>query len=191
MNRRRNNNSRYEKPAWEIEKERAEKERQEEIERGLQPTEENFPALGTASAKPKTWGGRKFTELASEWRKETEDKKAANESGVSTEKSADVFVMPMFRPSRVYVEEEDNYQTEKVTPEPVVVNSDETEWITVDHTAKKQARLIRKQARMEERLRRMDNGEDVEPEVEEENKEDQEEQDDSCWAAPQGKDYTV
>jgi len=192
FNRRRNYNSRYEKPAWEIEKERAEKERREADERALQRTEENYPALGSVVAKPMTWSGRKFTELATEW-KETEEKKKAIDDGTAPpEKNTDVFVMPMFRPSRFYAEEDDTPLPDNVVPcAPLQVASEDDGWVTVDNSAKKQARLIRKQARMEERLRRMDEGEDVPPENQDETSGDQDEEDESCWVAPQGKEYTT
>lgn len=188
FNRRRNYH--YEKPAWEVEKERIEKERQEAIERGLQRTEENFPALGSASAKTVSWGGRKFTELVTEWKDKDEQEKVIKEGTALPEKTSDVFVMPVFRPRRFYVEEDDTPLPDEYVPcAPLPVAPEDDGWVTVDNSAKKQARAARKQARMEERLRRMDEGEELEPE-----EDGDEEQDDTCWngdhAVPIGKDYT-
>lgn len=186
FNRRRN--YQYEKPAWEVEKERAEKERQEAQERALQRTEENFPSLGGAVAKPVSWGGRKFTELVTEWKEKEEHEKAVKEGDAPPERTSDIFVMPVFRPSRFYAEQEDDTPVpdEYVPCEPLKVDSEDDGWVTVDNSAKKQARLARKQARIEEKLRRLDEGEEPEPEEGEED----EEQDDTCWNgedAPMGK----
>lgn len=187
-NRRRNYNSRYEKPAWEIEKERIEKERQEAIERGLKPTEENFPALGNSTAKKVTWSGRKFTELANEWKSEDDNRKEIAElrKRVETTYTVDKFALPSFHPSHHFVEEEG--ETE-VLPAPV--SNTETEWVTVDRIAKRNAERARREACKIERLRYMDEHPDEEPEPAEEEHIEEEE---SCWngdVPPSGKAHDI
>lgn len=168
----------YEKPQWEVEKERIEREKQEAQERGMRPTEENFPKLGNGVAKPVNWGGRKFTELATEWKAEEDQRKEAEEAekkGVETPKN-EKFVLPTFNPSRHYVETEEE-ETAPVQETPQVQEEDEDSgWTTIDHSAKFTARRARKQKRLEEKLKRYDEGEEPEPEEKGE-----EEQDDSCW----------
>lgn len=190
MNTNRRRNYQYEKPAWEVEKERLEKEKREAQERGMRDTEENFPTLGTSTAKKVSWGGRSFTELATEWNEMEEAKKRAElKKKTEPEKESDIFTMPVFRPSRFYTEDEE-YVEETPAPPPPPVDPDEDGWVEVDHQAKKLRRIARKKARMEERLRRMDDGEDVEPE----GGEDEEEEDETCWngdeSAPIGKEFT-
>lgn len=171
----------YEKPQWEVEKERIERERREAQERGMRDTEENFPRLGGATAKPVNWSGRKFTELATEWKSEEDERKALEEAekkGVETPKN-EKFILPTFNPSRHYVETEDGEDT----PIPAVEETSATQgeddgWTTIDHSAKFAARRARKQKRMEEKLKRYDEGEEPEPADGEQN---EEEQDDSCW----------
>lgn len=191
MNSRANFNRRrdyqYEKPAWEVEKDRLEKERLDTQHRNMQKTEENFPALGSGVAKTVVWGRRKFNELATEW-KETEDKeKAIRDGDVPVVDADDTFIMPVFRPSRFYVEEEETPIPAEST---VSADAEEDEWVTVDRSLKKMVRTARKDARIEDKLRRLDDGEELE-----DNEEDtQDNQDESCWngeAVPVGKEYTT
>jgi hypothetical protein len=186
-NRRRN--YQYEKPAWELERERVEKERQEAQNRNMQQTEENFPVLGRTVTKPLAWTGRKFNELATEW-KEIEDKEKAikEQEDAPVVDRDDDFVLPVFRPSRFYVEEEE-------TPAPVeeITNADEENdgWVTVDRSLKKMMRTSRKEARINDRLRRLDDGEELDDEAEDDTENNQ---DETCWngdTAPAGKEYTV
>lgn len=179
----------YEKPAWEVEKERAERERREAQQRNMQQTEDNFPVLGRTITKTTTWGGRKFNELAAEW-KDIEDKeKAAKEGEVPVaDTSSDAFVLPVFRPSRMYVEEEEETPVPDNTQEEV--KSEEDGWVTVDRSLKKMMRTARKEARINERLRRLDDGE----ELEDEGDDDAENQEETCWngePVPAGKEYTL
>jgi hypothetical protein len=64
----------YEKPQWQIEEDKAKlalDEKAKATERGLENTIENFPTLGgnPVVAPPSIWSsGRKFSELASEWK---------------------------------------------------------------------------------------------------------------------------
>ncbi len=193
MNTNRRRNYQYEKPAWEVEKERMEKEKREAQERGMRNTEDNFPALGSSNAKKISWGGRSFTELAAEWNEMDEAKKRAELKKKSEpEKESDIFTMPVFRPSRFYVDDEEYCEK---TPAPILppVDPDEDGWVEVDRQAKKLRRIARKKAYMEERLRRMDDGEDVEPDSGGDD-EDEDEKDETCWngdeSAPIGKEFT-
>ena len=185
----RNNRYRnYEKPAWEVERDRIAREREETIQRNIQPTEENFPALGgIRSAKPIQWNSTRFNELAAQWQVADDEAKAREEQ----QKRAEVtkperFVMPHFNPSRHYVEVEETDPIPSAPPSsPSPVTEDE--WMTIDRVAKNQARLSRRQARLEERLRRLDEGE-----IEENEEENPEENDETCWehdVAPVGKGF--
>lgn len=179
----------YEKPAWEIEKERIAREKEETIQRNIQPTEENFPALGGIQAtKPIQWGSQRFNELAAKWQAADEEAKLREEQ----EKKGEVakperFVMPHFNPSRHYVEVDTDTVPSAPPSSPSPTTGDADEWTTIDRAAKNQARLARRQARIEERLRRLDEGEEEESEGE-----NSEEADDTCWdqgAVPIGKSF--
>lgn len=180
-NRRRNYRN-YEKPQWQVEKEKIEREREEARLRAIEKTEDNFPTLGKIPVKNTVWGGKKFTELASDWKAADEERKAEEEKRKEQQKH-DSFVMPRFNLQHHYVEPEDEENTVVHSTSPVV--EEEDTWTTVDTTAKKYAQLVRREQRREERLRRMDAGEESEPSSEED------EEEDSCWnqVAPIGKSY--
>lgn len=166
------NNKMYRRRHYDDSKERAaaeERAREEELQKNLANTEENFPSLGGGIAKPRsTWGGKKFTELASEWKKDDDDRKIMEEIQATDDK--DEFVMPKFNPTHRFVEPE--YEKEECQPaEKETENEDE--WTTVDRTSKKAAQLARKQKRLEEKMKRMDDGEEHESEKSEE--------EDTCW----------
>lgn len=176
----------YQKQQWEIEKENMERERREAIERGLERTEENFPSLGNSIAKPVAWGGRKFSELASEWKAQDDRKKEVEETGYEHTYRGDEFVMPQFAPIQNFVEPEED---DEESPPAPLSTTEETDWVTVDHGAKQRARRSRKNARIEERLRRYDEGEEPEPMGD-----NLDEEDDTCWDngttdAPIGKSF--
>ena len=179
-------NRKYEKPQWEVEKERLEQEKLERDARNMENTTENFPTLGKAVSRSVAWGGRKFTELASEWKAEDDDRKIIAESIKTPEDatpSVEGFVMPKFNLNKHYAEEEE----EKTAPADDQTTQKEDEWTKVDHGAKARARLIRKQQRLDEKMRRMDDGEESESEHDDA---DGEQQDDSCWNdAPIGKSF--
>lgn len=185
-NRRRN----YDKPQWEIDKENAEREKREAIQRGLEQTEENFPRLGTGQSKTINWSGRKFVELASEWKADDDARKAVEElSASASSTNADVFVMPKFTLTHHYTEEDVIEDDDAPPPVQDSVSEEDAGWVTVDNRAKYRQRMIRKEVRIEEKLRRLDNGEDVEPE---DDGEDETVEDDTCWntgveVAPAGK----
>lgn len=188
-NRRRNYRN-YEKPQWQLEKERIEREKEEARQKAVEKTEENFPALGKAPVKSTTWGGaKKFTDLVSEWkeadeeRKEVEKRQKAQEEEMRKQKLQDRFVMPYFTPQHRFVETEDE---EMVVAPTSTSEMEEDTWTTIDSSVKKQAQLLRREQRHEENLRRMDAGEESESSMSEE------EEEDSCWnqVAPIGKSYS-
>ena len=187
---RRNYRERQDKPQWEIEKEEAERKKKDKAAKNMEFTTENFPSLGGGGVKaPVVWGGRKFSELASDWKADSDEKKAAEEKAKQgfVKKDDHLFVMPTFHPSAYYVEEDEEEESAPVVEKNQEENDDDG-WVTVDHSLKREIRKARKQARFEEKMRRFDNGEEPEDEHH------SEKEDDSCWqeeAAPAGKEYTV
>jgi hypothetical protein len=144
----------YEKPQWQIEKDRADAEAEAELEkkmRGMENTEENFPTLCAPVTKTVTWGGeRKFTDLASEWREddtrrkeeEEEEKRRAedieryrNERNTYSNSN---FVLPRFRNVRRFEEPEDQERLdENETTKPAEqFGEDETGWTVVERKIK-------------------------------------------------------
>lgn len=108
------------KPQWLIESEEAEKKTRSHEEETLkileERTEEHFPSLGGNVARENVWsGGKKFSELAAEW-KET-DKPV--EQVVEDKRS---FVLPTFNNVR-------NFTDEIPRPSPLPVADDE--WVEV------------------------------------------------------------
>lgn len=127
----------YYKPFWEVEEERKKAELEEarkQAERGLERTEENFPTLGNAAAKQTTWGGRKFNELAAEWREQTDREKEV----VEEEKHDVAFVLPRFHNVRRFAEPEE----EVFEPRPAVSVDPEGEWETVARKPRKEKREL-------------------------------------------------
>lgn len=120
--RRRNRN--YQKPQWEIQEEEDKKKAEEKKraeERGLEKTEENFPSLGGSAPRVNTWGGgRKFTELAAEWKEEADKK-------VEVKEEEEKFVLPKFRNVHRFVEPEDDRP-----PPPPEIKDDNDGWTTVE-----------------------------------------------------------
>lgn len=127
----------YFKPQWEIDEERKKAEVEEErkqAERRLERTEENFPALVSGPVKQVTWSGRKFNELAAEWKEETDKEKEVIEAQ-KTEEPA--FVLPRFRSIRRFAEPEDIFE-----PPMVKAVDPEGEWETVERKTRKEKREL-------------------------------------------------
>lgn len=106
---RRNRN--YFKPRWEIEKEEAERiaeEKRKEQERGLENTEENFPSLVSRKHVAPTWNGRKFAELASEWKSIDEEEKTVKPEVKEQIVSGSEFMLPKFNNIHRFHEPEDD-----------------------------------------------------------------------------------
>ena len=119
---------------WERQREQEQKAKEEEQKlleekriRALEMNEENFPVLGNPGAKTTSWGGRKFSELASEW-KEEQDKIVEEEALNSTRGEVrEDFVLPRFMTNRRFEEPED------VVEEPKPLPSPDDEWTVVSN----------------------------------------------------------
>jgi hypothetical protein len=129
----------HEKPFWQIEEEKAKlelEEKKKEAERGLEDTVENFPTLGNnaPSGSGSIWsGGRKFSELASEW-KSTDDKikeDEEREKNRTDDRHEDVFQLPRFRNMRRFSEPEDDYEEDQIMPEKEIPA--EEKWTIVEN----------------------------------------------------------
>lgn len=138
---RRPNHRPYEKPFWQIEQEKAKLELEEKkkaAERGLEDTIENFPTLGNTSmtSSSSIWsGGRKFSELASDWkmaddqRKEEEERQKTASTTVYTD---GVFPLPRFHNMGRFGEPEDEYYEENDSMAHQQAPSEE-KWTLVDN----------------------------------------------------------
>lgn len=131
----------YEKPFWQIQQEKKQlelEEKKKEAEKGLEDTEENFPALQGSSAvviPGSIWSGdRKFSELASEWKSTDDQQKEEEERRKNSTKNTshdDVFQLPRFRNVHRFAEPEDEYSQEidVLPPQP----PSEEEWQVVNN----------------------------------------------------------
>lgn len=158
------------KPHWEVEKEaqdRLAEEMRKEQERGLENTEENFPALGTSSTVARRWGGRKFNDLAQQWKVDEDEKREMQELKKEAPVTEFGFVLPKFNNVHHFHEKED-------AQEKKCIQTDH-EWVTVDRNSKRVAQMERRIKRKEEYLRRLDEGGDVEP------ADGSDGQDETCW----------
>ena len=83
----------------------------------------NFPSLGGASSATKSWSGRKFTELATEWKAEEDQKKAEKE----LEKKGETyeFALPKFNNIHHFHEPEDQEEEQEEEKQ------EESEWVEV------------------------------------------------------------
>jgi hypothetical protein len=129
-NYRKYNNS---KPQWEQDKEAAEKAEREKKEAdekaALENTEENFPSLSRPVQKTNSWGGgRKFSELAVEWKAKAEDE-TVTKNVTDKDTSADGLVLPKFNNIHRFHEPEQEKQV------PVQDTDTDTEWKTVRRKA--------------------------------------------------------
>lgn len=115
----------HEKSSSEIEAE----ETRKATHRGLDKTEENFPALGNIT-RSATWNtnSRKFSELALDWKNDEDSRKESEErEKETTRKETGVFVLPMFRNTRRFSDTEEPPQEEV----PAQQNEDDT-WTRID-----------------------------------------------------------
>jgi len=128
----------YTKPRWEIEEDEKKAElaeMQRRAERGLERTEENFPALGNGATRQMSWDGRKFNELAAEWKEQTDRENEV----VQEEKHEISFSLPRFHNVRRFAEPEE----EIFEPRPVKKSvDDEGEWNTVTRKPRKEKREL-------------------------------------------------
>lgn len=119
------------KAQWEIEEEK-QKQKLEEEQQALANTLENFPTLGN-NGSPKTlaWGGgKKFVELASEWKEDEEHNEILKrmEASEESERHRLDFALPKFHNVRRFIEPED-FQEEQDISSLNIPQKDE--WIEV------------------------------------------------------------
>ena len=127
----------------------------------IEKTEENFPTLVSVNPTLRTQpGGRKFNELASDWKVEDDIRKEQEQLGKETNKN-NVFILPKFRSVQRFSEPEDNYPDNE--PEPVPQMQDE--WTIVNTRKPRKPKS--------ERTR------------EEDNTDQPNEEDDTVWEAPE------
>lgn len=142
----------YFKPQWEIEeqqKKAADEEIRKQAERGLERTEENFPALVSGPVKQTSWSGRKFNELASEWKEDADREKEIadreKEAEVIYAKRADdaPFVLPRFHNIRRFAEpEEELFEPRPTQKSDNPDDSDGGVWETVLPKIRKEKREL-------------------------------------------------
>jgi len=144
----------YFKPQWEIEeqqKKAADEEARKEAERGLEHTEENFPTLVSSPVKRANWSGRKFNELASEWKEKSDRDKAIldreKEENVHVKRTEDTpFVLPRFRNIHRFAEpEEEIFESrplEKSDNPDDLLDDGEGVWETVVPKTRKEKREL-------------------------------------------------
>lgn len=123
------------------------KEQDVELEKGLIKTEDNFPALVPTATSKRVWGGdKKFSDLAKEWDKDSQEKAEKERQMAEFEKTKTMpghFVMPTFNNTHRFVETTD--YTEPDEPEQVNVPADSV-WKVVDYSKNRR----RKEKNMEE-----------------------------------------
>lgn len=156
----------YSKPQWEQEKDAAEKaekdKREAEEKAALENTEENFPSLSRAAPKQVSWSGRKFSELATEWKEKAEEEASVKQT-VDKDVSLEGVVLPKFNNVHRFHEPEENVENSTEDK-----NSDE-EWKTV----RRKVYVPKKKT--------------IEEEIKEE--EEKEESDDTVWATEDKEEY--
>jgi hypothetical protein len=130
----------HEKPFWQIQQENEKLELEEKkkaAERGLEDTAENFPTLGgnTVSASGSIWsGGRKFSELATDWKSTDDQRKEEEErqkNRLDDNRRDDTFQLPRFRSMRRFSEPEDECCEDEAPPEQPL--PEEEKWTLVDN----------------------------------------------------------
>jgi hypothetical protein len=155
----------YEKSQWEIQKEQAEREAEEKRKRALDNTDDNFPSLGRAVTST-TWNShRTFSQLASDWEKNDDERKKREEQEKEFGQRAvaapsPTFVLPMFRPTRRFSEPE-QYRSDEEKPAP----KEDDGWTVVDNTKYRKPKTKR--------------------ESDDEGVNEQKKEEDSVWAGPE------
>ena len=133
----------------------------------IETKEESFPALGS-SVSPRSWGNptKKFSSLATEW-KERDDEKALSEEidRERSKRSTTQNVLPMFRPSRKFIEDP---QPDEATD---AVSTGNDGWTDV----------IRTKVRKPKVERQIDENNDEESDEKDGTCWDDEENEESCW----------
>ena len=112
------------KPKWKIEEERVEKAREREVAN----TDQNFPALGSATSKPNTWGGAKsFATMAAEWSVLSEEQKEEAEREKLREIRTRVHAPMFYRTRQVTEDVHNTYEDDDMRP----LASGDDEWNTI------------------------------------------------------------
>ena len=125
-------------PEWKRnEQDKQAKKQQMELEaqKNLEKTDDNFPALVSLPTSVKVWGGdKKFSDLAREWDKDSQEKAEKEKQMADFEKTrggSSQFVMPTFNNKHYYVEKTDFI--EPVEHQHVQIPEDSV-WKVVDHS---------------------------------------------------------
>lgn len=142
---------------------RKNKKKEEEPEKvTLDTSSQNFPSLGVSTTKQTTWNGRKFSELAKEWKEKKELDDMTKQLGTSS--SIETFTLPKFNNIRKFHEKEDATILVEEKPE-----TDDSEWKTVE----RKVYIPKKKT--------------IEDEIKEEEK--KEESDDTVWGTDEKEEY--
>lgn len=112
-------------------------EKQPAVElKGVENNETNFPALSPGVFKAPSWStGRKtFSQLASDWKSNEDEKKRLDDmekaTGIDTEAP---FVLPTFNNVQRYVEPEDEPEKDESPPAPPPTDDEEIGWTVVQN----------------------------------------------------------
>lgn len=151
---RNNRNRRDYVPKWKQE-ENAKKAEEDAKLKSLQNTEDNFPSLGGNMVAPKqSWstGTASFRDLASEWRQKDEMEKMNAESTKSETVLFPEVVLPKFNNVHRYTDDEvvgpelaeDNEDEKKSEDEKKFEQSEDDEWVTVQHKKPKKDKGAKK-----------------------------------------------
>jgi hypothetical protein len=103
-------------------------------QKGVENNETNFPTLCSVASKAPTWstGQKTFSQLASEWKTDEDDKKRMEDMEKATGIDNDApFVLPTFNNIQRYVEPEDELPEDESPPAPPPTEDDEVGWTTV------------------------------------------------------------
>jgi len=132
-----NNNSKW-IPTWkatEQAKMATQKELNDDVQKGLTKTEDNFPALVPTPTSTRVWGGdKKFSDLAKEWDTDTQLKAEKAAQMAEFEKTKTMpgrFIMPKFNNKQHYVEKSDFIEDNE--PEEMKIPADSV-WKVVDYS---------------------------------------------------------
>jgi hypothetical protein len=134
---RRHNRPSYQKPYWQIQKEQEElilEENKRQQERGLEDTEDNFPALGgrAVANSASVWTGtRTFSRLAAEWREDEVKRKEEDERQKNLSAYTE-FMLPRFRNIHRFGEPEDEFYNQEIPEQQALSEPAKNEWKVVD-----------------------------------------------------------
>uniref|UniRef100_A0A6C0EPA6 Uncharacterized protein n=1 Tax=viral metagenome TaxID=1070528 RepID=A0A6C0EPA6_9ZZZZ len=128
-------------------KEKAKHEAEERVKtdlRNIEKTDDNFPVLGKGITHSVSWNvtsGRTFSELASDWKVDDDERKEREQREKETgRKENDVFVLPHFRNVRRFSEPEDDYLEEEPEHVAVDIQDEDSGWTRVDYRKYRKAK---------------------------------------------------